>query len=227
MPEQDQLDPQTIEAALGWDSAPDEGGDEDEAAAPEPKQVDATPALRTVAAPKVLDVSPPPDATLEQAQYEARSSQVKGAIIQAAVEYREELIRQGADPEAAHERAEARGAAYWAEFQKHEVLNTAGRQAKRTLIKELSAEHGIAPGLLEGFNDIPSMTAAARAYGVNAKELADLRAKVTGKAPVQSFDRGGGASGNSRSAKQLAYISGKGGAMTTAEYEVIFGYNPL
>lgn len=214
-----------LERELGWLPLASEA--EPEVApeqAPEPKlAVEAKPA--PVAAAAVTPVGPDP---LVVARTELRTQQTRAAITQAALSYKQTLISQGASEEDAHDRAEAKAGEYWANFQLNESRDRENESAKQSLMKELSGQHGVPAALLAGFSDPESMRAAAALYGAQAKEIADLKVKTaTPKVAVQSFDIGGGQGGGAKAAQQIAYATGKSKSLSAAEFEAIFGYNPL
>lgn len=228
MPDLDEVSPSDaqLERELGWTPLP--AGAEgvlESAEAPEPalavEPVVATP----VAVPAAVVVPPDP---LLAAKTELRTQQTRAAITQAALSYKQSLIGQGETEEAAHAKAESAAGVYWANFQRDEALDQANESAKQSLMKELSLEHGIPAAMLSGFADRESMKAAAALFGAQSKEISALKAKTAApKVPVQAFDAGGGQGGGAKAAQQLAYATGRSKSLSAAEYEAVFGYNPL
>ena len=223
-------DPTTEEltAALNWEVVQDENADTGDAAPP-PKVIgDAAPtpapAPAAAAAAAAAPVVPDNAAVMQR---ELQHSQMRTNIVQAGLQYRKALIDGGMAPDEAHAQAEMASANYYNQYQQQSARYAAQQSAKQELVGRLSKEHGVPAEMLESFNDSKSMTAAAKLWGGQQKEIAEIRGKVTPKAAVQSFDGGGGSNAGSRAAKQLAYISGKGASMTAAQFEEAFGYNPL
>ena len=221
--------PQELSAAFGWTPIADENAEPDDAEST-PITAQAAPtappaaAPAVVAAPAPVAVAPDNQAVMQR---ESQAAQMRANVLQAGLQYRKALIDGGMDPEEAHLQAETAAAQYYAQYQQGVAQYTAQQQAKQDLMGKLSKEHGVPAEMLEGFNDAKSMTAAAKLWGGQQKEIADIKGKVTPKAPVQQFDSGGGSNAGSRASQQLAYVSGKGPAMTAAQFEQVFGYNPL
>lgn len=220
MPDTDQAIPtDELISALGWDADASDADEPDSAETPV-----AVPTPQAAPVPTPIPVAAPapgvPDAG--EAMRTMRVQQARAVIGNAAMEYKRQLLQGGWNEEAAQARAEDAAAKEWANFQRDEALNVADAIKKQELVQALAKEHGIPAALLEPFPSPDSMRAAAKAYG-------DMeRARVAApKAPVQQFDRGTGASGDTRRSQQMNYILGKGGPMTAKEYRAVFGRDPL
>lgn len=224
-PEGNQTDAEIV-AELGWRPLPEDEGEVVLEPAPAPQEGTPSPTVE-VAKPEVTKIPVGPDPLIAE-RTALRSEQARTAITHAALQYKQQLLAQGADEATAHSTAETQAGLAWSNFQRDEALNAQNEMAKQALIRELAAEHGVDPKWLAGFQDPDSMRSAAGLYGAQAKQLAELTKKVAApKVPVQALDSGAGTGLGERSAKQLAYATGRGKSMTADEFEKTFGWNPL
>ena len=208
-----------IVAELGWTPLPTDGVEAQAEVVATP--ITAAPVVKPEVAP-VAKVEPTPD-PVSQALSEIKLAQVKLQVDAAEVKYAQDLVERGTPDAEARTQARNEATNYWRNYQ----LDQQNEVAKQALVKELAKEHGLDPVLLGGFNDPASMRAAAATFGAQAKEIASLKSAIVPKVPVQSFDGGGGAPATPNRVKQDAYVAGKGGVMTAAEFEAVHGWNPL
>lgn len=186
------------------------------------------------APPAAVPQAPPtpqaPPVAAQQPNYAAQqeafqSQQFALTVQQRMAEGERQLVEsQQATPATARLTAEQWGAAQMAQYQIAQANERQFTAEKQAAITRLSTQEGIDPSMLGPYNDIVSMTAAAKQAGA----VEQLRAQVgPSRAPVQQFDGGVATPASTEQRQALNYVSGDPRAsLTTEQFIQTFGFDP-
>lgn len=216
-----------LQVALGW--APSTGPEEQAAYArmggqltPDAPTVPApapAPAPEQAPAPAPTEpVAPvpgsPPAPNVDQ-KFQQEANQKAGA-------YKQQLITQGWEDQAAHHAASQYARAEYQEARNKHMSSELEQSAQSQIAVTLGTKHGIDPAALMGYTSPAAMEAGAKALGEQNKRLAALEgAKTTPKTPSQSFDSGTG-TGMTQQQRKIAYATGQIN-LTTQEFKNLYG----
>ena len=173
------------------------------------------PAVAPISLPVAPPVTPPPPIPSYQQLYEQQQrasveGQVKDQINMQAGQYKNSLIASGWEETQAHESAKQYATAEWHKHQYAQVSQQQEALAKHTVAQSYATQYGVPFEELLGYSSPQAMEAAAQRHKQQTARIQALETRINEavKAPVQSFDSGQGAGGNTRQSLLLKYATG-------------------
>lgn len=215
-----------VRQALGW--APADGPEEQAAHArmggatepdnePAPAQPEPTP---EPSAPPATPAPVPASVAINaEAQAKAEQTRIDNAN-RAALAYKNQLIAQKWDENAAHQAAVQYARNHYLEAQNRELSQANERQAQVDTAQHFGTQYGVDPALLLEYHTPAAMEAAAKHYKAQNDRIEKIAGNPTPRTPVQQFDSGSGG-GMTDQQKKIAYATGQID-LTTDEYHRLY-----